>query len=114
MSQVTVISGVERRRFWSDEQKRALVMAVSAPGANVAEIARQADLRPGQIYRWRRELRTERPGFAEMVVVGTGPVEQRAAVSAIEIAFAGKVQVRIPASTNPELAAAIVKALAGR
>lgn len=39
MGQVTIISGVERRRLWSDDQKRALVMAVSQPGANVAEIA---------------------------------------------------------------------------
>lgn len=56
MGQVTIISGVERRRVWSDDQKRALVMAVSQPGANVAEIAREADLRPGQIYRWRRQM----------------------------------------------------------
>jgi len=35
MSQITVISGPERRRVWSDEQKRELVAAVSAPGANV-------------------------------------------------------------------------------
>ncbi|WP_201030964.1 MULTISPECIES: transposase [unclassified Sphingobium] len=55
MSQITVISGPERRRVWSDEQKRELVAAVSAPGANVAEIARRADLRPNQIYRWRRQ-----------------------------------------------------------
>jgi hypothetical protein len=41
-------------------------------------------------------------------------VEQRQAVPGIEIVFAGKVQVRIPALTSPELAAAIVKALAGR
>jgi transposase len=49
MGQVTIISGVERRRVWTEEQKRALVMAVSQPGANVAEIAREADLRPGRL-----------------------------------------------------------------
>src|SRR3546814_3332315 len=57
MSQVTVISGVERRRMWSLEQKLALVAAASAPGASVAELARRADLRPSQIYRWRPDLR---------------------------------------------------------
>ncbi|WP_311270257.1 transposase [Sphingobium sp. WCS2017Hpa-17] len=46
MSQITVISGPERRGVWTDQQKRELVAAVSAPGANVAEIARRADLRP--------------------------------------------------------------------
>ena len=43
MGQVTVFSGVQRRRYWSDEQKHALVSAISAPGANVAEISRLAD-----------------------------------------------------------------------
>jgi transposase-like protein len=56
MSQITLISGPERRRVWSDEQKRELVAAVSAPGANVAEIARRADLRSNQIYWWRRQM----------------------------------------------------------
>jgi transposase len=56
MSQITVIPGPERRRVWSDEQKRQLVAAIAAPGANVAEIARRADLRPNQIYRWRRQI----------------------------------------------------------
>ena len=56
MSVVTLISGVERRRRWSADQKSALVAAAFAPGAVVAEIARQSELSPGQIYRWRSEL----------------------------------------------------------
>jgi transposase-like protein len=80
----------------------------------VRDVARQADVCASQIYRWRRECRGDRPGFTEMVVVGTGPVDQRSDVSAVEIAFADRVQVRIPATTSPDLAAAIVKALSGR
>ena len=56
MSQITVISGVERRRRWTEQQKLDLVGAVSAPGANVADIARRADLRASQIYKWRRQM----------------------------------------------------------
>jgi transposase len=114
MGEVHVLSGPERRRRWSFEQKQALVSAAFSPGAIVRDVARQADVCASQIYRWRRECRGERPGFTEMVVVGAGAVDQRRDVPAVEIAFAGKVQVRIPASTRPELAAAIVKALAGR
>jgi transposase len=44
---VTVFSDVERRRSWTDEQKRTLVAAVCEPGANVAGIARRADLLNG-------------------------------------------------------------------
>jgi transposase len=70
MARYQLISGPERRRFWSEEQKRALVAAAFAPGAIVAEVARRADVGPGQIYRWRRELRgpLNGEGFAEVVV----------------------------------------------
>ena len=68
MSQITVISGPERRRVWTDEQKRQLVAAIAAPGANVAEIARRADVRPNQIYRWRRQMGQAAQGFAEVQV----------------------------------------------
>lgn len=114
MVEFHVLSGPERRRRWSCEQKQAVVAAAFAPGAVVRDVARQSDVCPSQIYRWRHELRTERPGFSEMVVIGSGPIEQRPTAPPIEIIFAGKVQVRIPALTCPELAAAIVKVLAAR
>jgi transposase len=56
MAQITVISGVERRRRWSGDQKLALVRAATAPGASVVAIARSADVAPSLIYRWRREI----------------------------------------------------------
>ena len=51
MSRVEIITGPERRRRWSAEQKRAIVAESLAPGAVVTEIARRMDIRPGQIYR---------------------------------------------------------------
>lgn len=56
MGQVTVFSGAQRRRRWSDDEKLALVEAAIAPGASVADVARSADLDASLIYRWRREL----------------------------------------------------------
>jgi len=47
MNHMRVISGVERRRRWSQEQKQALVSASFAPGACVKEVARRADVHPG-------------------------------------------------------------------
>jgi transposase len=108
MSQVTVISGVERRRFWSDEQKRALVMAVSAPGANVAEIARQADLRPGQIYRWRRQMCGTNQGFAAVTVQEVPVVSAPCSAIAVEV---GGSTVRISAAASPALVSAVLLAL---
>lgn len=115
MGQVQVISGAERRRRWSDEQKRAIVAAAFAPGAIVTDVARQVDVCSNQIYRWRRELRGRAPaGFAE-VVMAPSPAEpvDRCNV-AIGVVCGDHAQVRIPASVPPELAAAVIKALVQR
>ena len=56
MSRVEVLSGLERRRRWSAEQKRSIVAEAFARGASVCAVARRLDLVPGQIYRGRDEL----------------------------------------------------------
>jgi transposase len=67
---------------------------------------------PSLIYRWRRDLRAE-AGFAQ-VIVATNDMPLAAPGPPIEIEFAGSVRVRVPTSTPPALAAAIVEALARR
>jgi Transposase len=44
MSRVEVLSGSERRRRWSAEQKRSIVAEAFAPGASVCEVARRRDV----------------------------------------------------------------------
>ena len=73
MARVEVMTGPERRRRWSDEQKRAIVAASLAPGAVVSEVARRADVCPGQIYRWRQEFRTVADGFAQVLIAPPEP-----------------------------------------
>ncbi len=108
MSQVTVISGLERRRVWTDEQKRALVAAACEPGASVAAIARRADLRPSQLYRWRRDLAEPvLPGFAA-VTVNSEP--DLVPVSAVVLEVGGAV-LRIAGDAPPALVAAVVRSL---
>jgi len=121
MARVEVISGIERRRRWSEEQKRAIVAESFAPGAVVSEVARRADVSPGQIYRWRQELRAAVAGFAPLLIAApdnptSNGVEGRRFCGgpAIEVKFAGKIVVRIPGSIPAELAAAVVKALSRR
>lgn len=43
MAQVHVLTGPERRRRFSLEQKRAMVAAAFAPGVVVADVARRGD-----------------------------------------------------------------------
>jgi transposase len=113
MARVEVITGPERRRRWSAEQKRAIVAESLAPGAVVTEIARRAEIGSVQIYRWRREIGVAN-SFAQVVIAPIGVGARCPAPPAIEIEFAGKARVRIPALTPAELAAAVVKALSGR
>ena len=48
MSRVEVLSGPERRRRWSTEQKRSIVEEAFAPGASVRAVARLRDVVPGR------------------------------------------------------------------
>jgi transposase len=141
MAQVHVLTGPERRRRFSLEQKRAVVAAAFAPGAVVAEVARRADVCTSLIYRWRREVGAAPGGFAEVIVApkiaagdasggacsvrGCLPARHRveaprpdasdAAVAAvIEVELADASRLRILASTPPDLAAAVIAALRRR
>ena len=120
MARVEVITGPQRRRRWSEEQKWAIVAASLAPGAVVSEVARRADSGAGQIYRWRKELCTAANGFAAVLIAppdtgaATAAGDHACGEPAIEVDFAGKTRVRIPGSVPAELAAAVVRALARR
>ena len=115
MVRVKVLSGPERRRRWSVEQKQAIVAAAFKPGAVVRDVARRADVTPSLIYRWRRDLRATANGFAQVLVAPAGDgVTAPPPLPAIEIELAGNARVRIPASVSPVLAAAVVEALARR
>ena len=59
MATMTVISGAERRRKWSKETREEILLATSAPGAVVTDIARRWDICTGLIYKWRREERAK-------------------------------------------------------
>ena len=104
MSRVEVLSGPERRRRWSAEQKRSIVAEAFAPGASVCEVARRMDIVSGQIYRWRRDLRTAAAGFAEVVVTSEPDKRAVAGPPALEIAMGREIRVRIAATAPKELA----------
>lgn len=114
MASVEVMPGPERRRRWSDEQKRTVVVAAFEPGAVVRDVARQADVTPSLIYRWRRDLQAAANGFARVLVAPSSMDKAAAPVPAIELDLPGSVRIRIPASIPPALAAAVIEALARR
>jgi transposase len=78
---VELITGPERRRRWSDDDKARIVVASFAPGANVSDVARRNGLSPQQLFAWRREARALfRDGDdADAVAPATAPQPSRKA-----------------------------------
>src|SRR5437764_3399287 len=54
---IGILTGSDRRRRWSVEDKARIVEETLAPEAQVAEVARRWQLRPQQVFAWRREAR---------------------------------------------------------
>ena len=113
MSRVEVLVGPERRRRWRTEQKQSIVAEAFAPGASVREVARRMDVVPGQIYRWRRDLRAM-AGFAEVVVASGSEEQTVAGLPVLEVELGREIRVRVAATAPKELASAIIKALVAR
>ena len=44
MGRMTLITGDERRRRWSEEDRTRILAAIEEPGAVVAEVARREDV----------------------------------------------------------------------
>ena len=116
MGRMTLITGDERRRRWSVEDRARILAEIEAPGAVVAEVARRADICTSLIYKWRREARKSASagasGFAP-VVIEASPSQPAASagerdVIVVEVKDA---RVRIGASAPSALIAATLKAL---
>jgi len=51
------ILGVERQRFWHDEDKLGIVTSVGVGGASVTQVAQRHEITRQQIYAWRHDLK---------------------------------------------------------
>ena len=97
------VTGVERRRRWSPEQKGRIVAEAIAPEAVVSEVARRHDLHPQQLWNWIRAAKgggfaipVAETGFVPVVAdqpaPGKGAADKRCA--AIEVAI-GSIRVLV-------------------
>jgi len=57
MSDIKVITSVQRRRRWTAEEKRAIVEETELPGMSISSVARKYDIHPNQLFTWRRLMR---------------------------------------------------------
>jgi transposase len=64
-----VLTGPERRRRWSVEEKLRILAQSVAPGSSASLTCRMHGISSGQLYTWRRQFRTgELTGFAPVLV----------------------------------------------
>ena len=103
---IEVLTGPERRRRWTLEEKYRIVSESYAPGARVSAVARRSGLHPNRLVTWRRQFHEGRfeGGGADLppfvpVVVGSGALPGETGSGAIEVA-AGGMTVRLTADVD--------------
>ncbi len=121
MGQITVFSGPERRRRWSDEERLEILAEAFAPGACVARVAQRYDVSTSLVYTWRRKLRevsvepaaTElsAPEFAEAMMAQDEGFARPGIGPAIVVDLARGKRISIFTSASPALVASALKAL---
>ena len=78
-----VLTGPERRRRWSLEEKLRILAQSVAPGSSPSLVCRLHGISSGQLYTWRRQFRTgELTGFAPVRL--TPPVDELALTAPVD------------------------------
>jgi len=123
---IEVITGVERRREWSDDEKQAIIAESCQDGVVISDVARRHGLRPQQLFNWRNEFRKREaaklicngtPVFAPVIIAddrpSAAPTETAVSVSdapLIEIVLGG-IMVRTRGSVDAQVLASVLRAV---
>ena len=114
MSHSILLTGPDRRRSWSEEERREILAEAFSPGAIVAAVARRHEVSTGLIYTWRRNAEREsRAAFARALVTDVQPLaEQKPSLApAIIVELPGGARVSISASATADLITAALRGL---
>jgi len=107
-----IITGVERRRRWSLEEKLRIVAETEQPGSGIAEIARRYEVSRGLLWNWRSQVRRgvlrpePPPVFLPVRTISdplTGTDAKRVSPSATagaEQVSGGKIEITLPDGTS--------------
>jgi transposase len=114
MAYTTLITGPERRRRWSEEQKLELLAEAFGPDGNVTETARRADIHTSLLYRWRRAaLAPPPPPCLTPAVLIEAPHQspERPGGPAILVELPDGARVHVMAGASADLVTAALRAL---
>ncbi len=100
---VEVITGIGRRRRWTDEEKAWIVAESLDPTTTISAVARRYGLHASQLFAWRQQLAApavrEAPAFVPVVVAEDGAAAPAAMTGRMEIAL-GPAVVRVGADVD--------------
>jgi len=118
---VEVLSGPERHRRWSVEEKARIVGETMTAGTQVSDVARRHGVSRSLIYAWRRELRGGRgpeptqPELVSVVVAATegstSPEPRRQPAGVIEILLSGGTRITVRGRVDGKALQAVMAAL---
>lgn len=115
MAQITLLTGPERRRCWSDDERRRILAAAFAPGAVVATVSRQFEVSTSLIYKWRQHALTGEPGagsaFAPAVMLREPGTAAPPDTTAIIIELPNGARLKIGSHASAALVTASLRAL---
>jgi transposase len=135
---IDVIPRGERRRSWTPEQKREIVMESLGPELTPTEVARKYAIGTGLLYGWRQQILSgpmsslgrPTPRFAQVEMTPSQPEAPEAKpeppmtlpepetpvrpAGLIEIMLSGGVTVRVDAGVNKYALRRVLDAMAGR
>lgn len=63
---IEIITGRERHRRWSVEDKLRMVAETHEPGASIQQVAARHDLYPSLLFTWRRQAREGKLALRQM------------------------------------------------
>ena len=107
-----IITGVERRRRWSLEEKLRIVAETEQPGSGIAEIARRYEISRGLLWNWRSQVRRgvlspePPPVFLPVRTIGDPVTDNDAkhvspsATVGAEGVSGGKIEITLPDGTS--------------
>ncbi|KAA3505428.1 IS66 family insertion sequence hypothetical protein [Agrobacterium vitis] len=118
MGRMEILTGVKRRRDWSDDDKLSILEGVAVDGARIVDVARRHDIHPQQIYSWRRKFAAAQTNpVVSFLPVARSAADKPAALRRsvkpmrIEIGCKGGRVLKVEADIAPDVLKALIRSV---